>query len=239
VRGRIEVILDYAKARGWRGGENPAVWRGNLKLMLPPKSKLHAVVHHAALDWREAPAFIRELMARDAGMGARALLFAILTAARSGEVRGATWDEIDMENATWTIPPRRADGQTGMKAGRTHRVPLTEPTLDILRGLAPVRTGPLIFFGRDGATPLSDMTLTAVLRRMARGDLTAHGFRSTFRDWAADNGKPADLAEAALAHVNGDKTMAAYQRSDLCERRRALMAEWASFLTGPAIKLAA
>jgi integrase len=244
VRLRIETVLSYAKARGWRSGENPAAWRDNLAMMLPKRSKVRAVQHHPALDWRDAPDFIRKLMARDTGIGARALLFAILTAARSGEVRGATWDEIDMENATWTIPPRRADGQTGMKAGRMHRVPLTQPALDVLRGLAGVRTDmrseALVFPStlKDGAA-MSDMTLTACLRRMKRDGITVHGFRSTFRDWAADHGKPADLAEAALAHVNGDKTMAAYQRSDLFERRRALMVEWAAFLSAPAIKLAA
>jgi integrase len=232
VRGRIELILDYARARGLRHGENPALWRGNLKLMLPAKSKLRVVEHHAALDWREAPDFIRHLMTQEQ-MSARALLFAILTAARSGEVREAPWDEIDLDNAVWTIPASR------MKATRPHRVPLSEPALDILRGLAQVRTGPLIFFGRKFGVPLTHKTLPGVLRSMGRGDLTAHGFRSTFRDWVADNGKPADLAEAALAHVNGDKTMAAYQRSDLFERRRALMVEWATFLTTPAIRLAA
>jgi integrase len=157
-------------------------------------------------------------------MGARALRFAILTAARSGEVRGARWEEIDFDAAMWIIPAPR------MKGGKPHRVPLTEPALEILHALAPLRQGSLIFPGRDGETPLSDMTLSAVLRRMQRYDLTVHGFRSTFSTWAADHGVDAALVESALAHVQGDKVAAAYQRSDRFERRRGLMVDWAEFL---------
>jgi integrase len=227
VRSRIEQVLDYCTARGWRTGTNPAIWRGNLKLMLPATAKVRAVKHHAALDWRLAPAFVAALRERD-GMGALALEFAILTAARSGEVRGARWSEIDLDRAIWTLPAAR------MKGGREHRVPLTESALAILTAQAEVRDDSgLIFHGHRHGTPMSDMTLTAVLRRMGRGDLTAHGFRSTFRDWCADNGKSADIAEAALAHAIGDKTVAAYHRTDLFDPRRKLMADWAAYLAKP------
>jgi integrase len=224
VRSRIEMVLDYATARGWRAGTNPAIWRGNLKLMLPAKTKVRAVKHHAALDWREMSTFMSQLRERD-GMGARALEFAILTAARSGEVRDARWGEIDLERATWTIPAAR------MKGGREHRVPLSDPALAVLGVQAAVRDDSgLVFHGHRDGVPMSDMTLTAVLRRMGRGDLTAHGFRSSFRDWVADNGKPADLAEAALAHAIGNKTVAAYHRTDLYGPRNKLMADWAAYL---------
>jgi integrase len=223
LRGRIEMVMAYAKARGWCAAENPATWRNNLAQLLPRKSKVRPVKHHPALDWREAPSFMLALDA-DGGMGARALRFAIVTAARSGEVRGARWDEIDLEAATWTVPGTR------MKGGKMHRVPLSNTALAILRALAEMRQGILVFPGRDGETPLSDMTLTAVLRRMQRHDLTAHGFRSTFATWAADHGVDAALVESALAHVQGDKVAAAYQRSDRFERRRVLMQEWADFL---------
>ncbi len=227
VRGRIEQVLSYSIARGWRDGPNPAVWRGHLQLMLPAKGKVRAVEHHAALDWREAPAFMVELRAR-ASFGARALEFLILTAVRSGEVRGATWDEFDLATRTWTIPAAR------MKAARPHRVPLSEPALGILRAMAKLKDGSgLVFLGQKHGTPLSDMTLTAVLRRMGRNDLTAHGFRSTFRDWAAENTHhPNHVVELALAHAIGDKVEAAYRRGDLFEKRQALMADWAAYLEG-------
>jgi integrase len=218
------MILAFAQTRGWRAGENPAAWRNNLALLLPRKSKVRPVKHHAALDWREAPAFMRALDA-DSGMGARALRFAILTAARSGEVRGARWDEIDLAAAMWALPGTR------MKGGKPHRVPLSDPALAKLRALAALRQGSLVFPGRDGETPLSDMTLGAVLKRMQRHDLTPHGFRSTFSTWAADHGVDAALVESALAHVQGNKVAAAYQRSDRFEQRRALMQAWAEYLT--------
>ena len=226
VRGRVEAVLDFARVQGWRDGPNPAAWRGHLQLMLPPRNKVRAVVHHAALDWPEAPAFTAALRQRDS-MGARALEFAILTAARSGEVRGARWTEIDLDRAVWTVPASR------MKAKREHRVPLSSAAVAILRHVEPLRDeAGLVFPGQDKRRPLSDMTLTAVLRRMGRGDLTAHGFRSTFRDWCAEQGHPADIAEAALAHTAGDKTVQAYQRGDMLERRRRLMTEWARFCAG-------
>ncbi len=227
VRSRIELVLDYATARKWRSGPNPAIWRGNLKLMLPATAKVRTVQHHAALDWRELPAFMVQLRARQ-DMGARALEFAILTAARSGEARGARWGEIDLDRAVWTIPAAR------MKGAREHRVPLAERALAILTAQAALRDDSgLVFLGQQHGKAMADMTLTATLRRMGRGDLTAHGFRSSFRDWCADTGKPAEIAEAALAHIIGDKTVAAYHRSDLFDRRRALMGEWAAYLSRP------
>jgi integrase len=229
VRSRIELVLDYAAALGWRTGVNPAMWRGGLKALLPAKGKLRTTRHYAALGWRDAPSLVQRLLSQPGGMGTLALAFLILTAARSGEARGATWSEIDLVTATWTIPAER------MKAGREHRVPLSGPAIDLLRMLAMVRTAsPLVFFGvgSDGR-PVADVTLKDVLRRLGHGDVTVHGMRSTFRDWCADNGRPWDLAEAALAHLPASKVVQAYQRSDMLEQRRGLMAEWASFLTRP------
>ena len=231
LRGRVETILDFAKARGWRSGENPATWKGHLALTLPARSKVARVAHHAALPWRELGDFMLAL--RDqVGIGARALRFAILTAARSGEVRGATWAELDLSTATWII---RADR---MKGAREHRVPLSEPALEIVREMATARAtndpDVLVFSGRDHMRPLSDMSLTAVLRRMKRGDITAHGFRSTFRDWAAETtAYPAELAEMALSHAVSNKVEAAYRRGDLFEKRRRLMDDWAAFCSTP------
>lgn len=226
LRGRIEAVLDFARVQGWRDGPNPAVWRGHLQLALPSRRRVRAVEHHAALDWREIGTFMAGLRQRE-GEGARALEFAIMTAARSGEVRGARWSEIDLQAGLWTVPASR------MKGGRQHRAPLSEAAMVILRGAAETRDNdapdPLVFPGQRQNRPLSDMSLTAVLRRMKRPELTAHGFRSSFRDWCAETGQPADIAEAALAHAVGDKTVAAYQRGDLLERRRKLMADWADY----------
>jgi len=230
VRGRIEAVLDYAKTREWRSGENPAAWRGHLDNLLPARSKVAKVEHHAALPWRDIAAFMIDLRQQN-GVGARALEFAIVTAARSGEVRGATWGEIDLDDALWVIAAER------MKAAREHRVPLSEPALALLRQMAELRTDAspdgIVFPGMRRRQPLSDMSLTAVLRRMGRGDLTAHGFRSSFSDWCAETGRPSDIREAALAHVVGDKAVAAYQRGDLLERRRELMAAWVAFIEKP------
>lgn len=234
VRGRVEKILDFAKTRGWRLGENPAAWKGHLALTLPARSKVRRVQHHAAIPWREIGDFMHSLR-NQAGTGARALGFGNLTAARSGEVRGACWREIDLSTATWVIPARR------MKGGREHRVPLSEPALAILREMAAARltddADALIFQGRDPRRPLSDMSLTAVLRRMKRGDLTVHGFRSTFRDWVAEaTAYPAELAEMALSHAIGNKVEAAYRPGDLFEKRRRLMDDWAVFCSMPSAK---
>jgi integrase len=224
VRSRIETVLDYATVRGWRSGPNPATWRGNLRLLLPPKTKLRQIEHFAALPWREVPRFIAELRKRE-GMGAKALEFAILTTTRSSEVRGARWGEVDLEAAAWTIPASR------MKGNRPHRIPLSARALAILADMAKLKAdGDLVFHGRQYRVPMASVALILVLRRMGYGALTAHGFRSTFRDWCADTGKPADVAEAALAHAIGSKTVAAYHRTDLFAPRRILMDEWAAFL---------
>ena len=196
--------------------------------MLPPRSKVAPVIHYAALDWRDAPAFMAELWARE-GMGARALQFAILTGARSGEVRGAQWSEIDLERAQWTIPAER------MKAGQPHRVPLSEAALAILHAMAKLKDGAgLVFIGQRRGTPMSDMTLTAVLRRIGKGDLTAHGFRSRFRDWAAEaTAHPNHVVEQALARAIPSAVEAAYRRGDFLVKRRALMDDWAAYLAKP------
>lgn len=220
LRGRLESILDWARVRGYRTGENPARWRGHLDMLLPTPGKVQKVEHHPALPFDELGGFM-VLLRQMEGMGARALEFAILTAARSGEVRGARWGEIDLADATWTIPADR------MKAKREHRAALNDEAVALLESLP--RTGDLIFPNTKGA-PLSDMTLTAVLRRMERGDITAHGFRSTFRDWCSERTNyPRDVAEMALAHTVGDKVEAAYRRGDLFEKRRLMMRDWGKF----------
>jgi integrase len=229
VRGRVESILDYATTLGWRTGENPARWRGHLENVLPARSKVRKVEHHAALPWAEIGPFMAELRQQE-GVGARALEFAILTAARTGEVIGARWSEVDLAAAVWTIPAER------MKAGAEHRVPLSQAAMDVLRRMEPMRDAPdgFVFPGQQRGRPLSNMTLLAVLKRMRRPDLTTHGFRSSFRDWCAETtGYPHEVAEAALAHAISDKTEAAYRRGDLFEKRRRLMAEWAAFSSQP------
>jgi integrase len=220
VRGRIESILTAATVRGLRSGDNPARWRGHLAELLPARSKVAAVVHHPALPFADLPAFFPRLQAAD-GLGARALELAILTAARTNEVLGATWAELDLDARLWTIPAGR------MKARREHRVPLSAPALAVLRKLATIREGDFVFTGQAGEKPLSNMALLMVLRRMKRTNLTAHGFRSTFRDWAAETTAfPAEVVEMALAHAVGDKVEAAYRRGDLFEKRRELMESW-------------
>jgi integrase len=228
VRGRIEAILDWAKARGYRDGENPARWRGHLDHLLPSRSKVRRVEHHAALAYREIGAFMAELRVQD-GVAARALEFAILTAGRTGEVIGARWDEINTVERLWTIPAER------MKGGREHRVPLSDAAMAIIEQLAEIRQSDFVFPGAQPGRPLSNMALLMTLRRMGRGDLTAHGFRSTFRDWAAERTNfPAEVAEMALAHAVGDKVEAAYRRGDLFEKRRQLAKVWADFCDAPA-----
>lgn len=222
LRGRIELVLDWAAARGLREGPNPARWRGHLDKLLPKPSKVNNREHHSALPVGDVGAFMLRLRAAD-GMGARALEFAILTAARSGEVRGATWAEFDLAAALWTVPAER------MKASREHRVPLSEAALALLAALPKGEPEALVFKAPRGGM-LSDMTLAAVLRRM-EVPAVPHGFRSTFRDWAAERTSyPRDVAEMALAHTIGDKVEAAYRRGDLFEKRRLMMAEWAQFL---------
>lgn len=229
VRGRIEAVLDYATAREWRTGENPARWRGHLAKLLPKHSKVARVKHHAAIPYAELPAFMAEL-AKRRGVAPDILRFIIVTAARTGEVLGATWREIDMEGAVWTIPGDR------MKAGREHRVPLTGAALAVLNGMAlhvPAGDDPrdLYVFPGRGGRPVSGMAGEMLLRRMKRDDITVHGFRSAFRDWVAEQtAYPGDVAEAALAHAIKSSTEAAYRRGDLFEKRRLLMEEWAGFV---------
>jgi integrase len=227
VRGRIESILDWATARGFRSGENPARWRGYLENLLPKKSKVRRVEHHAALPYPEIAAFIVELRGQE-GIAARALEFAILTAARTGEVLGATWAEIDLEGRLWTVPAER------MKAGREHRVPLSETALAILRAMAEVRSGKHVFPGARDSRPLSQMAMLMLLRRMGRDGLTVHGFRSAFSDWCAEQTAfPSEVREMALAHTVGDKVEAAYRRGDLFEKRRQLAAAWGRYCDTP------
>jgi integrase len=231
VRGRIESVLDYAKARGWRDGENPARWRGHIANLLPPRGKVARVKHHPALAWQNVGTFMQAL-GKQEGVGALALAFAILTAARSGEVIGARWSEMDMQAAVWTVPAIR------MKGGREHRVPLSKPALAILRMVAELSAEKVsdayVFPGARAGKPLSVMAMAMVLRRMKRADITVHGFRSAFRDWCSESaGCPREVAEAALAHTLGDKVEAAYRRGDLFERRRGLMQDWAAWCSRP------
>ncbi|MBX9596675.1 MAG: tyrosine-type recombinase/integrase, partial [Roseomonas sp.] len=234
LRGRIESVLDAARVRGWRQGENPARWKGHLAALLPAKAKVAKVEHHAALHWREMPRFWAALAERE-GTAAQALRFAVLTAARSGEVRGATWREFDLAQRLWVIPEGR------MKAGREHRVPLSDAALALLELVRPDQPDPdAPVFPARGSSALSDMALTALLRRMewkdSKGDVvTAHGMRSTFRDWAGEaTHHPREVIEQALAHGLKDKAEAAYARGDLLAKRSALMADWAAYCTKPA-----
>jgi integrase len=223
LRGRIEKILDWATVSKYRHGENPARWRGHLDNLLADPGRSKRTVHHPALPWQEVGAFMAELRKQD-GIAAKAVELAILTACRSGEVRLATWAEFDLDAALWVIPAER------MKAKREHRVPLSTAALALLRSLPCM--GDLVFPGAKPGKPLSDMSLTAVLRRMQRTDITVHGFRSSFRDWCAEsvaNSFPREVAEHALAHSLPDKVEAAYRRGDLLEKRTMLMQAWADY----------
>jgi len=225
VRARVESVLDWATVSHFRAGENPARWRGHLDNLLADPGKLSKVVHHAALPWQAIDAFMTDLRGRE-GIAARAVELAILTATRSGEVRGATWGEFDLGEAMWTIPAER------MKGGREHRVPLSTTAIAMLRTAVRVSDEALVFPGARAGTPLSDMSLTAVLRRMGRKDITVHGFSSTFRDWCAEsigNSFPREVCEHALAHSLPDKVEAAYRRGDLIEKRKVLMQVWADY----------
>jgi integrase len=223
VRGRIEAILDWAAARGYRAGENPARWRGHLDKLLPARSKVRRVEHHAALPYIEIGEFMAELRQQE-GVVARALEFVILTAARTGEAIGARWSELNLTDRLWTVPAER------MKAGREHRVPLSDRALAIVESMASIRSSDYVFPGGKAGRPLSNMALLMLLRRLGRDDLTSHGFRSTFRDWAAESTAfPAEVAEMALAHAVGDRVEAAYRRGHLLQKRRQLAEAWASF----------
>ena len=226
LRGRIERVLDFARARGMRQGDNPARWRGHLDVMLPRPKKLNRG-HHKAMAFDDVPTFMPRLRAAE-GVAARALEFAILTAARTGEVIGAKWDEIDFKAAVWTVPAER------MKAGREHRVPLSDRAVELLLELQKTRIGDLIFPGQKAGKGLSDMSLSAVLRRL-EADATTHGFRSSFRDWCGERTNfPREVAEAALAHRVGSEVELAYRRGTAIEKRRRLMDAWARFLAEPA-----
>jgi integrase len=223
VRGRMEAVLDWAKVRGYRDGENPARWRGHLDHLLPAKSKVRKVEHHAALPYAQVGAFVASLREQP-GISAHALEFLILTAARTGETLGATWDEVDIGAKLWTIPAGR------MKAGKEHRVPLSDAALAVLKEVDEIRHSDYVFPGGRDRRPLSEMSLLMLLRRMNHGDITAHGFRSTFRDWAAERTTFArEVAEMALAHAIPDAVEAAYRRGDLFEKRRKLMDAWAAY----------
>lgn len=222
LRQRIEAVLSAAKARGLRSGENPAAWRGHLDALLPTISKRKRVEHHAAMDWREVPAFMAELRTRSS-MSSWALQFTILTACRTGEVIGAQWSEIDLERALWAVPAVR------MKAHVEHRVPLSEPALALLRSIPRMDGNDAVFWGAR-KPKISNMAMLELLRGMRPG-LTVHGFRSSFRDWAAENtGYPNEVIEMALAHTIQNQVEAAYRRGDLLEKRRELMREWGSYV---------
>lgn len=228
VRQRIEAVLDSAAVRGYRQGENPARWKGHLQKALPARAKIQKVKHHAALPYAEMPAFMHALRAMN-GDSARALEFAILTATRTNETLKARWNEIDLKAKVWTIPGDR------MKAGREHRVPLPRSAVMLLEKMREAHPkGDWVFPGADRENALSSMALLMTLRRMKRTDLTAHGFRSTFRDWASEQTAfSRETAEAALAHSIGDKTEAAYRRGDALEKRRKLMDAWAAYCARP------
>jgi integrase len=230
LRGRIESILDWATVSKYRQGDNPARWRGHLDNLLADPKRSKRTVHHPALLWQEVGAFMAALRKQE-GIAAKAVELAILTACRSGEIRLATWAEFDLDAALWVIPAER------MKAEREHRVPLSAAALALLESMP--RMGNLVFPGAKPGKPLSDMSLTAVLRRMKRGDITVHGFRSSFRDWCAEsvaNSFPREVCEHALAHSLPDKVEAAYRRGDLIEKRIMLMQAWADYCgTVPAV----
>ncbi|MDR3424063.1 MAG: tyrosine-type recombinase/integrase [Alphaproteobacteria bacterium] len=235
IRSRIECVLDWAKVREYRQGENPARWRGHLENLLAKPSKLVRIKHRAALPYAKINGFLQSLEGRD-GIGVQALKLLIFTACRSNEVLGAAWDEIDFENRVWTIPAER------MKAGKEHRVPLTAPALAVLkeRKRESQKLGeneepnPYVFLNPQDKKPCSGEVMATLLKRMKRQDITVHGFRSTFRDWAAEQTSfPREVAEAALAHTVGNQVEAAYRRSDLFEKRRLMMEQWARYCQKP------
>lgn len=226
VRGRIEAILDWAKVRGYREGENPARWKGHLEHILPAKGNVTPVEHHASMPYREIPDFWQSLVKQE-GVGAKALQLCILTATRSGEIIGAKRNEFDLANKVWCIPANR------MKAGFEHRIPLPGAAVTLLESLPGMASGDVVFEGHVGGKAISNMTMNAVLKRMNLF-VTPHGFRSTFRTWAAEMTVfQHEVCEAALAHTVSNKVVAAYQRGDMFAKRGELMAAWAEFVTGP------
>jgi integrase len=221
LRGRLEAILDWAAVKKHRAGPNPASWKGNLKHLLPPRAKVHTVTHHAALPWQQLPAFMVDLRYRDA-LAARALELTILTACRTSEVLQAR--HIEVESGLWVIPKER------MKMRREHRVPLAPQVVQLIAGLPRMNENPFLFPGNRNSKPLSSMCMEMLLRRMKREEITVHGFRSTFRDWAAENSDfPREIVELCLAHDIGSDVERAYRRSDLLNKRRQLMQEWMDY----------
>jgi integrase len=229
LRGRIEAVLDWATVRGYRTGDNPARWKGHLAEVLPARGQIQKTNHHAALPYGELPDFMAQLAARG-GVAARALEFTILTAARTGEVIGARWDEIDFKAKTWVVPAGR------IKGGKEHRVPLCDRAHQLLKSLPREHGNSFVFIGPRRGSSLSNMAMLKTLQRMGRGDLTVHGFRSTFRDWATERTNyPNHVMEMALAHAIGDKVEASYRRGDLFAKRVRLMADWAKFCSQPSV----
>lgn len=227
VRGRVESVLDWATARKFRQGENPARWRGHLDKLLPARSKVQKVEHHPAMPYADVGAFIHEVRA-GSSISAQALEFTILTACRTAEVTGARWDEFDFVHKVWRVPGVRT------KSGREHRVPLPSRALAILKEVPRIKDNPFVFHGAREGQHLSNMAMLELLRERRGDKFTVHGFRSSFRDWAAEQTNfPREIAEAALAHVLGDKTEAAYQRGDLLEKRRRLMDAWTRYVSAP------
>jgi integrase len=232
IRGRIEKILAWATVSGFRQGQNPAQWHNHLDNLLPAKARIHSIRHHPAMPYQEIGDFIFQLRERD-GIAAQALEFLIYTAARTSEVRGASWSEFDLNSGIWTIPGPRT------KVGKEHRIPLAERPLQIVRELRSLNSGAFVFPGGKPGKGLSNMALLSVLRRL-QIKLTVHGFRSSFRDWAAEQTQvPREVAEQALAHTLGNKVEAAYLRSDFFEKRRDLMNLWAAHLDFPTSKILA
>jgi integrase len=219
VRLRIERVLDAAKARGLRSGDNPAAWKNHLDHLLPKVRRIAPVVHHSALPYAEVAALMADLKQRD-DVEAAALQFTILCASRTGETLGATWDEIDLAGRIWTVLGRR------MKTGNEHRVPLSNSAITVLEGMASIRMSDFVFPGTRQSKPLGHAAMWRALRAMRPG-VAVHGFRSCFRDWAAEQtGFPSEVAEMALGHVVGGAVERAYRRGDMMEKRRALMAQW-------------
>ena len=228
LRGRIESVLDWATVRGYRGGDNPARWRGHLDKLLPRPSLVARVKHHPALPYTEVGAFMQQLR-EDPGVASRALEFTILTAARTNEVIQASWSEFDIDLRTWVVPAER------MKSKREHRVPLSDVAVAALKAVKG-RSKRYVFPGHKRGSHLSNAAMMQVLKRLEQTGITVHGFRSTFRDWCAESTNyPADVAEMALAHTLRDKTEAAYRRGDLFEKRTRLMADWARYCSKPSV----
>jgi integrase len=222
VRGRIEAVLDFAKAKGWRQNENVARWAGHLKNLLPTRSRKKRIQHHPSMPYAQGPGFLKKLRGRE-GTTARCLEFTILTASRTSETTAATWSEFDLDAKIWTVPANRIKGE------REHKVPLSDRAIEILRGMQGEHRK-WVFPGNKGLH-LSNNSMLVLLDRMGHGDVTVHGFRSSFRNWSGEQTNyPREICELALAHVNSDETEAAYLRTDFFEKRRKLMGDWASYL---------